>query len=43
MWVSVAVGVVFGFAYGGIMPLYAILVREYFGTVVPFRDNLFEY
>ena len=26
-----AVGVVFGFAYGGVMPLYAILVREYFG------------
>ena len=25
------VAVVFGFAYGGIMPLYAILVREYFG------------
>ena len=27
-----AVGVVFGFAYGGVMPLYAILVREYFGA-----------
>jgi MFS family permease len=27
-----AVAVVFGFAYGGIMPLYAILVREYFGA-----------
>ena len=26
-----AVAVVFGFAYGGVMPLYAILVREYFG------------
>lgn len=26
-----AVALVFGFAYGGIMPLYAILVREYFG------------
>jgi len=26
-----AVAVVFGFAYGGAMPLYAILVREYFG------------
>src|SRR2546425_1707615 len=25
-----AVAVVFGFAYGGVMPLYAILVREYF-------------
>jgi MFS family permease len=27
-----AVAVMFGFAYGGIMPLYAILVREYFGA-----------
>ena len=27
-----ALAVVFGFAYGGIMPLYAILVREYFGA-----------
>jgi MFS family permease len=26
-----AVAVLFGFAYGGVMPLYAILVREYFG------------
>jgi MFS family permease len=26
-----AVGLMFGFAYGGVMPLYAILVREYFG------------
>ncbi|HEX3178951.1 MAG TPA: MFS transporter [Methylomirabilota bacterium] len=26
-----ALAVVFGFAYGGVMPLYAILVREYFG------------
>jgi MFS family permease len=25
---------VFGFAYGGVMPLYAILVREYFGERV---------
>jgi MFS family permease len=25
------VAAVFGFAYGGVMPLYAILVREYFG------------
>ena len=24
----------FGFAYGGVMPLYAILVREYFGEKV---------
>jgi MFS family permease len=27
-----AVGLMFGFAYGGIMPLYAILVRDYFGA-----------
>jgi MFS family permease len=27
-----AVAVVFGFAFGGSMPLYAILVREYFGA-----------
>ena len=27
-----ALSVVFGFAYGGVMPLYAILVREYFGA-----------
>jgi MFS family permease len=27
-----AVAAVFGFAYGGVMPLYAILVREYFGA-----------
>ena len=26
-----ALSLVFGFAYGGVMPLYAILVREYFG------------
>jgi MFS family permease len=26
-----ALGIVFGVAYGGVMPLYAILVREYFG------------
>jgi MFS family permease len=26
-----ALALVFGFAYGGVMPLYAILVREYFG------------
>ena len=24
-------GLVFGFSYGGVMPLYAILLREYFG------------
>ena len=27
-----AVALVFGLAYGGVMPLYAILVREYFGA-----------
>ena len=27
-----ALSVVFGLAYGGVMPLYAILVREYFGA-----------
>ena len=27
-----AVALVFGFAYGGVMPLYAILVRDYFGA-----------
>jgi MFS family permease len=26
-----ALSLMFGFAYGGVMPLYAILVREYFG------------
>src|SRR6266550_1791864 len=28
---KIVCGLVFGFAYGGVMPLYAILVREYFG------------
>jgi MFS family permease len=28
------VAMVFGFAYGGIMPLYAIVVREYFGAKI---------
>lgn len=27
-----ALSVMFGFAYGGVMPLYAIIVREYFGA-----------
>jgi MFS family permease len=27
-----AVALIFGFAYGGVMPLYAIVVREYFGA-----------
>jgi MFS family permease len=31
-WHFYAVALVFGFAYGGVMPLYAILVREYFGA-----------
>ena len=26
------VALVFGFAYGGVMPLYAVLIREYFGA-----------
>src|SRR5213083_261398 len=29
-----ALALIFGFAYGGVMPLYAILVREYFGERV---------
>jgi MFS family permease len=29
-----ALALVFGFAYGGVMPLYAVLVREYFGERV---------
>ena len=27
-----ALAIVFGIAYGGVMPLYAILAREYFGV-----------
>ena len=27
-----ALSVIFGLAYGGVMPLYAVLVREYFGA-----------
>jgi len=27
-----ALSVLFGFSYGGVMPLYAILIREYFGA-----------
>jgi MFS family permease len=27
-----ALALMFGFAYGGVMPLYAIVVREYFGA-----------
>jgi MFS family permease len=33
-WHFYAVALVFGFAYGGVMPLYAILVREYFGAKI---------
>jgi MFS family permease len=29
-----AVAVVFGFAYGGVMPLYAVLARDYFGPKI---------
>ena len=29
-----ALSVVFGLAYGGVMPLYAMLVREYFGEKI---------
>ncbi|MFO1110780.1 MAG: MFS transporter [Bradyrhizobium sp.] len=29
-----ALSVVFGLAYGGVMPLYAVLVREYFGAKI---------
>ena len=32
VWHFYAVALMFGFAYGGVMPLYAILVREYFGA-----------
>jgi MFS family permease len=28
------VAAVFGFAYGGVMPLYAVLAREYFGQKI---------
>ena len=32
LWQFYGAAVVFGFSYGGVMPLYAILVREYFGA-----------
>jgi MFS family permease len=32
VWHFYAVALAFGFAYGGVMPLYAILVRDYFGA-----------
>jgi len=28
------VAMMFGFAYGGVMPLYAVVVREYFGAKI---------
>jgi MFS family permease len=31
-WSFYSLAALFGFAYGGVMPLYAILVREYFGA-----------
>jgi predicted MFS family arabinose efflux permease len=31
-WSFYALAALFGFSYGGVMPLYAILVREYFGA-----------
>jgi MFS family permease len=31
-WTFYALASLFGFSYGGVMPLYAILVREYFGA-----------
>jgi MFS family permease len=31
-WHFYAVALAFGLAYGGVMPLYAILIREYFGA-----------
>src|SRR5436853_89853 len=33
-WTFYAVAVVFGVAYGGVMPLYALVTREYFGEKV---------
>jgi hypothetical protein len=32
VWHFYAVALIFGFAYGGVMPLYAIVVRDYFGA-----------
>ena len=34
VWSFYALAVMFGLAYGGVMPLYAILVREYFGATI---------
>jgi MFS family permease len=34
LWTLLALAVVFGVAYGGVMPLYAVLTRQYFGSRV---------
>jgi MFS family permease len=34
LWTFLALAVVFGIGYGGVMPLYAILTRQYFGDRV---------
>jgi MFS family permease len=34
LWTFLALAVVFGIGYGGVMPLYAILTRQYFGERV---------
>jgi MFS family permease len=34
LWGFYAVATAFGFAYGGVMPLYAVVVREYFGQSI---------
>jgi MFS family permease len=31
LWTFLALAVVFGIGYGGVMPIYAILIRQYFG------------
>jgi MFS family permease len=31
LWTFLALAVVFGIGYGGVMPVYAILTRQYFG------------
>ena len=35
LWSFYGLAVTFGIAYGGVMPLYAILVREYFTAHAP--------
>ncbi|MBI3327964.1 MAG: MFS transporter [Nitrospinae bacterium] len=34
LWTFIALAVVFGVAYGGVMPLYTVLTRQYFGQRV---------